>query len=189
MELQHFKALRNQIMYMIPEIKYVALFNNQFSRANGDKKDGRKERAFSYPCVLIQYHSPVFSQLSLGVQEFDIKITLHLGVKSFETDDISFLDLKERLYFVVQRFQEGNWARMDRREEEWDYDYDDVNVLKMEFQTHGKDYARFVYGKNELGVITGITETVSIVNSIALSAQTGTFENGTNIWVPPTDNC
>ena len=189
MEKELFEQLRKNILYYLPEIKHVALWNNQFIRSNGTNTDGRKQMQFNYPAVFIQFSDSTFRQLSLGVQEFEIEVTLHLGYKSLETEDLTILWLKEQLYWVVQRFQEGSFARMSRVKEEWDYDHDNVTVLKMQFHTYGKDYFRYVFGQNTQDTITGITETTILVPSISggTDYSDASYSNGNNTY-PPTSN-
>lgn len=181
MERDLYNALRSQIEYYLPEVKYVRMWNNQFARSNGTGTDGRKQSAFGYPCVFIQFHDSVFRQLSLGIQEFDVEISLYLGFKSFETEDEDILDLKERLYWVAQRFQQGNFARLSRVTEEWDYDHDDVSVLRMQFHTRGMDDNRYVFATNTLDSITGVTNSLTFVNVSGLTS-------GNSSWSAATDD-
>lgn len=173
MEKELYINLKAQIEKYLPELKYVALYNNQFDRSNGTGQDGRKEKAFDYPCVFIQFTNSNFRQLSLGVQEYDVEVTVHLGFKSFLNEDLEILDLKERLYWVCQRFQEGSYARFSRVSEEWSWDHDDVSVLKMQFHTYGKDFNRYVFsdGTYTQDTLTGITDTVTAVSGFTGSTD------------------
>lgn len=190
MEKDHYINLKKQIEYYLPEIKYIALWNNQFARSNGTRTDERKEHAFNYPCVFIQYHSPEFRQLSLGIQEFDIEITSHLGFKSLLTEDTKILELKEKLYYVMQRFQSDNWARLSRVNEEWDFDHDNVSVLKTQYHTRGMDDFRYVFAGQDLTSITGLTISATTVtlSGLSIGNLTGsTNVNGNNEFDPAND--
>ncbi len=185
MEKDLYINLKKQIQYYLPDVKHVALWNNQFIRSNGTGSDGRKQMQFNYPCVFIQFHDPAFRQLSMGVQEFDLEVTLHLGFKTFETDDTTILDLKEQLYWVGERFQQGSFVRMTRVSETWDYDHDNISVLKMQFHTYGKDYNRYIFGntQGQSNYITGETITQIVVPQ--LTGTTGNYpssDNGDNEW-------
>jgi hypothetical protein len=133
MQLELYQALKKHIETEIPELKTVKLFNNQIVNDN-------KEVAFNYPCVLIEFKPSGYTDMSLGQQECDMIVTLHLGFKSFETEDIDILRLKQDLYKVVYWFEEGNWAKLARREERPNYDHDDVQVFEIDYQTHGIDF-------------------------------------------------
>ena len=181
-------------MYYMPEIQHVDLWNNQFNRSNGTGRDGRKQVAFNYPCVFIKFEGSEFRQLSLGIQEFDMYVTLILGVKSFEDSDTNFLTIKERLYYTAQRFQSGNFARLSRVSEKWSYDNDNVNSMEIKFKTYGKDDFRYVFGSTTAqvlsNVITGETITTDVVTVLSGGTSGGSVENGNNIWIQPTDdNC
>ena len=186
MEKELYQSLKGQLAEYLPEIKTISLWNNQFNRSNGTGHDGRKEQAFNYPAIYIQFENSNFRQLRLGVQEYDVALTIYLGYESFITDDLAILDLKERVYWVCQRFQQGNYARLSRITEEWDYDHDDVNILKMTFRTYGKDYNRYVFATTPLDSITGVTITENVV--YILSGDTSnpwsgaTQENGNNLF-------
>ena len=182
MEKEFYLNLRNQILKYLPEVKHVALWNNQFQRSNGTGSDGKKQIQFNYPAVFIQFHDSDFRQLSMGTQEFDLEVSLHLGFKSFETEDLDLLDLKEKLYYTAQRFQQGNFARLSRVKEEWDYDHDNITVLKMQFHTYGKDDFRYVLADNTKDYITGTTETITLTQTITGSTEYSgaTYSNGNN---------
>ncbi len=195
MEKELYINLKKQIEYYIPEIRYVALWNNQFNRSNGTGQDGRKQAAFDYPAVFIEFHDSLFRQLSLGVQEFDFELSTHLGFKSFKTEDLEILELKEKLYWVVQRFQLDSFARLSRVNEMWDYDHDDVSVLKTQYHGYGKDFNRFVFAENVFESLTGVSATTIFVDVAHLTGGTdfsGKNDNGNNEWVeptPPYDEC
>jgi hypothetical protein len=189
MEKEFFINLKKQIQLYLPEIKHIARWNNQFVRSNGTGKDGRKEKAFDYPVVFIQFNDAEFRQLSLGIQEFDIEVTTHLGYKSFETEDEDVFDLKERLYYACQRFQQDNWARLSRVKETFDTDHDDVSVILTQYHTRGIDDFRYVFGQNQLGSLTALTLTETVVTLSGLSTTnnfsgTTTSENGNNEYQP-----
>jgi hypothetical protein len=195
MEKDLFIYLRAQLNSYLPEIQDIRLYNNQFERSNGTDKDNRIEAAFNYPCIFIEFEQFNHRDLSMGIQEYDVNLTLHIGFKSYQTEDLDILDLKERIYYVTQRFQQGNYARLSRISEEWDYDHDNISILKMTFRTYGKDTFRYVLGDKTIGYITGITETIVYTNE--LSGGTGydssiASENGANMFdgeLPEENNC
>ena len=190
MDKELYIALQGQIKQYLPELKHVAKWNNQFRRSNGTGHDGKKQAAFDYPCVFLEFNKSNFRQLSLGVQEFDLEVITHLGFKSFETEDLTILDLKERLYWVCQRFQQGSYARLSRVNEVPDYDFDDVEVYKTQYHTYGKDYNRYVFATTPLNSFTGLTINESLVYLSAITQNVSamfsgaTDDNGTNIYNP-----
>jgi hypothetical protein len=186
MELGLYKALKNQIQYYLPEIKTVRLFNEQFLHSNGTGKEGENENAFGYPCVFLQFHTLEASQLSAGVQEFNMTVSSYLGFKSFQTEDTKILELKEKLYYVMQRFQQGNFARLNRTFEYPDSNHGDVQIFKTDYHTRGMDDFRYIFNTGDTTTITGVsvTEVVVEVPSISITASGTTSDNGFNLWSP-----
>jgi hypothetical protein len=190
MEKELYINLRQQIIDKLPDIQHVALWNNQFNRSNGNTSDTRVEKPFNYPCVFIEFAYSEFRQLSLGVQEFDLEVILHLGFKSYETEDLDILDLKQRLYYWVQRFQQGNFARLSRVSETWDYDHDNITELIMQFHTRAKDTSRYVLKDNILGTQSvDLVLTSDIVDVITATSSSNNTDNGANLFTGtiPTD--
>ena len=141
--------LQEHITLYLPELKgKVLLWNNQFSHSNGTGTTGRDESAFQYPVVFLEFNDFQFRQLSLGIQEFDFVLTVRLGFKSFLKEDLDQLDLLERLYWVIQRFQKDSFARLSRISEEWDTNRTDVGITIVKYRGYGKDFNRFIFGND-----------------------------------------
>lgn len=190
---QLYDALVPQLNYYLPGVKTIRLYNNQFASSNGIGKDGRKEKAFDYPAIFLEFNQFEFRQLSMGVQEFDFEMTVHFGWKTFKTEDDGMLNQLENLYWAIQRFQQGSFARLSRVQEIWDTNHDDVTVTKIVYKGYGKDFNRWVYNTDTLSSITGLT----ISSSIEFSGDTsngsiqwsgGTIDNGDNMYQPGSTN-
>ena len=187
MILPLYEQLSNQIKYYLPEVKTIALFNNQYKFGNGDNKDGQKWKAFQYPAVFLEFNNFQFRQLSLGVEEFDFDLTVHFGWKTLKTEDVEQLRMLEQLYWVIQRFQQGGFARLSRINEVWDTSKTDVGVTRITYHGYGKDYKRYVFNGAEQAVITGATFVFDYTQSVPYSGNTSLYSgatdsNGNNMW-------
>ena len=189
--------LKKQILYYLPEVKTVAIWNNQFNRSNGTGTDGRKEKPFNYPAVFIEFNNFNYRQLGVGVQEYDFNLVLHFGWKSFETEDLKQLDMLEKLYWVVQRFQgtkppspTSQFARLSRISEVWDTDRTDIGITTITYNGYSKDFQRYIFGDPAaFDTITGVTLSVSATTADQIgyvdSSQVfsgATDDNGYNAW-------
>ena len=188
-------ALQAQINLYNPEIKTVALWNNQFNRSNGTGHDGRKEKPFNYPACFLEFNNFQFRQLSLGIQEFDFNLIVHFGWKSLLSEDLKQLDELENLYYTIQRFQNSGYCRLSRISEVWDTDRTDVGITTISYKGYGRDTSRYVFKDTQQGIITGATITIDPVQ--AFSGGTNwysgdTTNNGDNEWYGgtlPLDPC
>lgn len=115
------------------DLKHVALFNNQYEREN-------VENPFLYPCAFIEFKPSTFKDLSVGVQQFDMVVTIHLGFESYTEDDLKVLELKQKIYVALQRLQSGYFALLSRVEERQNFDHGNTQVYEIDFRTTGKDY-------------------------------------------------
>jgi hypothetical protein len=138
MELELYTALKAHIQTELPQIKTVGLFNNQFQHLLSAHPD---ENPFLYPCVFIGMKPHTFKDLGMGVQEFDLSLTTHLGYESYKTEAEEILALKQQLYLTVQRFQNGYFTKLLRREETPDFNHPNIQVYQTTYTTHGKDYS------------------------------------------------
>lgn len=193
---QHFDALKKNINFYLPAVKTIGLWNNQFERSNGTGKDGRKEKAFNYPAVFIEYHNFEYRQLSMGIMEFDFQMTTHFGYKSFLTDDEQYLNQLENLYWTCQRFQQGSFSRLIKLTEVYDTDHDDIIIVKTTYKAYGKDFNRYVYNPDILSNITGATfditvsaDTVSPNFQMFSGATVDNGDNMVNTWSGLTNGC
>ena len=178
-----YAQLRAQIISQIPEIKTVQLWNNQFNRSNGTGTQGRDQNPFQYPAAFIECNNFEFRQLGRGVEEFDFDLIIHFGWKSYLNEDLSHLDIVEKLYYTVERFQQGSFSRLFRVSEKWETNSSDVGINTMTFHVYGKDFNRDVFKYGLLGQITGSSFTFDVVNPSGI-----TFEYNTTLYSGSTDN-
>ena len=127
-----YTELRTQLE-TIPELKWVRLWNNQFEREE-------TENPFLFPCCFIEFKPSTYSDLTNGVQQYDMIVTLHLGFESYKDEDIDVLDLKQKIYKKVQRFQSSYFAMLSRVEERQNFDHDNIQDYEIDFRTSGKDF-------------------------------------------------
>lgn len=130
--LKLYNDLRTRIE-AIHEIKHVRLFNNQFEREN-------VENAFLYPCCFIEFKPSNYKDLLMGVQQYDLIVTLHLGFESYQDEDTEVLALKQMVYEKVHRFQTEYFSLLSRVEERQNYDHSNIQVYETDYKTTGKDF-------------------------------------------------
>jgi hypothetical protein len=159
MELNIFTALTQVIKYNMPQLADVRAWNNQLERSNGVGHEGRKENAFNYPIVFLEFDAFNFENYSMQVQRFKLHTKTHLAVKSFETDDMSVFQMKEQLFSIMQGFQfTGDYfTRLVRIEEQKNYNHDDVTEFITTYECGGKDDAADWRLGLPSGSITGTT--------------------------------
>lgn len=139
MELTLYRAIKTELQSEIPEIKTVGLYNNQFMHL---LRDNTKQNPFLFPACFIQMKPYNFKDLSGGVQEFEMDLTTHLGFESHTDQDEEILEIKQRLYLVLQRFQSEYFARLSRTNEQPDFDFGNFQVYKTTYHTRGLDYGK-----------------------------------------------
>lgn len=133
MEKDLYIALKQEINKKLPKIKTVGLFNNQFENES-------KENPFLYPCVFIQFTPNSFKDLQQGVQQVDVTLTTHLGFESYKDEDVEMLELKQDLYKVVQRLQNGYGSKLTRDAERPNYNHNNIQVYETDYRVLIKDF-------------------------------------------------
>lgn len=159
MEKELYIALKKEINKKLPKIKTVGLFNNQFESEN-------KENAFLYPCVFIQFQPNDFKDLSMGVQQFEMTITAHLGFESYKDEDVEILEIKQELYKVMQRFQDGYFSMMTRVAERPNYNHDNIHVYETDYKVTGKDFTADTRNTKEKSLTPVVTTSVVNLNDL-----------------------
>lgn len=119
----------------ITGIKYVRLWNNQFERENVN-------RAFQFPCCLIEFEPTEGRDLLNGVQQYDFVVCIHLGFESYKTEDIDILDLKQQVFIKLGNFLSTTnmFSYLSRESETQNFDHDNIQDYQIRFKVTGKDF-------------------------------------------------
>lgn len=111
----------------IADIKTVALWRNQLEREN-------IEIPFLYPAVFIEFlTSDYMESSSKAFQTLNMTVRLHICFESYETEDLTILDLTQQVYSKLQLKQYGYWGVMKRRNEEQNFDHDNVQDFIQDY--------------------------------------------------------
>ena len=116
-------------------IKTVALWRNQLEREN-------IEQPFLYPAVFIELLPSNFMESSSkAYQQVDMTVRLHICFESYKTEDLDILALTDAVYAALQYKSYGTWGMMKRRNEEQNFDHDNVQDYVQDYLvSSGKDY-------------------------------------------------
>lgn len=115
-------------------LKLVDKFRNQFVKASEWNPN-------DFPAVYIQFQRSNFVNLLMGVQQYDIDITLHLGFETYKDTDLSIITLKQTIDRTVHRFQPNTTCSMLLRTGEIEEDdHDQLQDYQQSFKSTMKDY-------------------------------------------------
>jgi hypothetical protein len=157
MHLDLYKAIKTHIQNNCPSVKHVALFNNQFEKANNEGA----ENSFPYPAVFVQFANVDFTQLQRGVQKVEQNVVLHIGVESYQADEIEFLTLKQDIYKQMTMFENGNFGKLSRITEEYPTDHDNWLVVVQTYKHGANDFTADQIPTNTHQTAPAFTITVS----------------------------
>lgn len=95
-----------------------------------------------YPACFIEFLPSNHMESSSKVyQSVDMLVRLHVCFEAYEDEDLDVLRLMDAIYSALQLKQWGFWGLMKRRNEETDFDQDNIHVFTMDFDAgKGKDY-------------------------------------------------
>lgn len=119
----------------ITAIKTVALWRNQIEREN-------VEIPFLYPAVFIEFLTSDYMESSSKVyQTLNMTVRLHICFESYDTEDLTILDLTQQVYEKMQLKQYGYFGAMKRRNEEQNFDHDNVQDFIQDYDCgQAKDF-------------------------------------------------
>jgi hypothetical protein len=128
-KLDLYDNIKARITELVPEIKTVRLFNNQFEKE-------KTENAFDYPCLFVEFMSLPWETKSKGLQEAAAVIRLHLGFESLETEEREIFSLAEKVHQNIQKHSAADlFTNLTRINEMPDGDHDAVIVWLIDYST------------------------------------------------------
>jgi hypothetical protein len=113
--------------------KTVELWRNNLEREN-------EEQPFLYPACFIEFLPSTYKELTLGIQQYDMIVRLHICFESYLDEDIDILELVEATFSKVQEKQYEYFGKLLRREETQNFDHPNVQDYMQDYVTLGKDY-------------------------------------------------
>ena len=136
MQLELYNVLKTQLE-TLTEFKNFGLWNNQFERE-------KENVSFNYPCCFVEFTNIEYSDYLNGVQDCRMDVNIHLGFKSYKTEDLDFLDLKQIANEKLQGFSSTLTpynTKLLRRSEIESYDHGNVQEYVLSYHLSGKDYS------------------------------------------------
>lgn len=118
----------------ITGIKYVSLWNNQIEREN-------EELAFLYPAIFIEFLPSNYRDKGLAAtrQEYDLTVRLRICFEEYKNTEVEILTLTDSVWQTVHKKQYDVFNQLLRRNEEQDFDHDNVQVYIQDYTTLGHD--------------------------------------------------
>jgi hypothetical protein len=150
----------------LPEFKTVALFNDDFNKAEQGLKDLVK-----FPALYISFPEGVdYSDNGAGVQKTnELKIRFYIaksitkGRASNNTTVLDLLDLKQKVYKAFQGYKSNGFNTFKRRFEEMDEDRTNYYVFIQDYTTDLIDDTKYIDGGATTHQITALDITQDVV--------------------------
>lgn len=134
MELTYYNQIKEYINKQLPnQFKTIRLFNNQFKRMS-------TENSFAYPALFIQFMPVDVAYKNLeGVQHMLYNIVFHIAVESYLDEDTRIYEMKEKLFGEIQYFQTDFSTRLERINEQPDFDHNSYQVYRITCKSQFED--------------------------------------------------
>ena len=162
MQLAIYNALKARIS-TLQDLKYVALWNNQYEREDVNV-------AFGYPNCFIEFPDAQYIDNLQGQQQGTLQINLHLGFESYKTEDTEILQLKQDLNELIHGWSTPYNSRFLRRSEVQSNDHTNIQEFIITYTMQGFDYSAMNAPTTEADVDTLITNnSPQIDNSVIRS--------------------
>ena len=132
-KLTLYNSLKTDLL-AITGIKHVALWRNNLEREN-------VENPFLCPAIFVEFlPSNYRDKGKLAVsQEYDLTVRLRIAFESYKDEDTDVLTLVDSVWQTVQNKQYGTFGKLLRRNEEQDFDHDNVQIYIQDYATLGND--------------------------------------------------
>lgn len=135
MQLDLFNAIKVQLE-TISALKHVARWNSQFMHEGA-------EIAHDFPNAFIEFTNIIYEDYTKGVQRYEMDVVIHLGFKSFTTDDTAVFTLKDTINAKLHMFSSNNAkfnTRLLRRAEDPKHDHGAVEDFQLVYRATGNDF-------------------------------------------------
>lgn len=132
-KLTLYNSLKTDLL-TISGIKKVDLWNNQLEREN-------VEVPLLFPSIFIQFMPSEYRDKGKNglTQEYDLTVRLHICFESYKDTDTDILTLIDTVFQTVQTKQYGYFGKLLRRNEEQDFDHNNVQDYIQDYKTLGHD--------------------------------------------------
>jgi hypothetical protein len=131
MQLALYNAIKTRLE-AITDLKYVALWNNQFEREE-------ENVSFNYPCAFIEFTDINYvDDLNLR-QRCNMFVNIHIGFESYKTEDTSILTLKQTINAALHGKSLEDQTRMLRRFEMQNFDHTNIQEYIIGYSVSGLD--------------------------------------------------
>ena len=153
MQLEVYNTVKARLE-TIAALKIVALWNNQFQREDVNV-------SFGYPCCFIEFVNTEYSDLTQGVQHYEMDINIHIGFESYKTTDTDILTLKQTVNAKMHTYAAAGMlyeTKILRRSETQNFDHDNVQDYIITYHISGKDF-----GVNNLPSVDADVDTLTTI--------------------------
>lgn len=142
---QLFLDIKTQLLAKVPEVTFVQMWNNQFN----DLEEG-SVYSFPFPCIFIEFvNENEIKQLGQGYQIYDpLTVRVHIGHDFYNnTDgtmeqDLAVMDLKQKVYKALQKFEPTGAVQFIRYSESQDYNHTNIYHFIQDYKTNYIDSYR-----------------------------------------------
>lgn len=155
-----FLSVQMQIKTLVPELKEVEYFNNQFEDTNHDSANDNKQQAIPYPCLFIEFpeDNPGTSS-GTGVKSLDVLIRLHIGWEFYKKNPLDMFDLLDKIESAIEGYSEQNditktyFSYLTYVAQRTSHSFTNVVVHEFDYRTTFKDVTK-LFTQNDI-IVTG----------------------------------
>lgn len=118
----------------ITGVKHVALWRNNLEREN-------VEQPFLFPAIFVQFMPSNYRDKGnlAKSQEYDMIVRLHICFESYKDEDTDVLTLVDSVWQKVHTARYGTFGKLVRRDEDQNFDHDNVQDYIQDYSTLGND--------------------------------------------------
>ncbi len=170
-KLTFYTSLKADLL-TVEGVKYVGLWRNNLVRE-------KEEIPNLFPAIYVELlqHSFVDLGNKAQVQNYDMTVRLHICFESYKDEDTAVLTLVDAVWQKMHKKQYGTFGELLRRNEEQNFDHDNVQDYTQDYTTKGRD----VKTSTMVDVLVDpvINKLIIPVGGIGNFAIGQTFSNGT----------
>jgi hypothetical protein len=155
--------IRDRLTSEVTQLQTVRLFNNQFERSNNDDSGNNDEQAFPYPAAFIEFPDDnLVLSSSYGVRILDVLVRVHIGIETYELEDLDLLDLIETVKSKLQGYSTTKMSELQYYAQRPDYNHNNVYIYQLDFKTKYMDDNNYTKDKGETVAGGTITPVITI---------------------------
>lgn len=143
-----FNYIKARINTDIPTVKTVRMWNNQLDHSNGEKTEGRNEKAFAYPAIFVEFIVNQVDNRAMGIKDYVLTVRFRYARTDQKFERLDMFDLLDQFDSFIQLMAPTvpsglTFTTFQEEKTNFDTDFNNVETPYRDFRTRYRSSAAY----------------------------------------------